>query len=317
MIVINIFTFIVACLILARSGAWVVQSLTRIARLLGCREFLLASLLMAFITSLPELFVSVSSSLHQAPQLSFGNIIGSNIIALALVMGLGAVIARGLSFKSKAIQKSALYAPLIASFPLLLIIDGNLSRIDGIILLLVSFLYFSWLINQEKRFAKIIYNGFKKPGNLAILLKQLAIFSAGVVLLLVSAEILVRSAVNLAGNLNLPLVVTGLILVAIGTSVPEITFGIRSINLGHKQMILGNAMGAVVVNSSLTLGITALIAPFTIDRLLPYLAGIIFTIVTALFFSIFAKTKREITKREGFFLLAIYALFVIVEFMIK
>lgn len=317
MIFFSILIFIISCLLLARSGAWIVQSLTRIARLLGCKEFLLASLLMAFATSLPELFVAISSAFHQTPQLSLGNVIGSNIIVLTLVMGVGALMAKRLKFKSKTIQRSAIYTPLIASLPLVLILDKDLSRIDGFILLLLSIVYFSWLISQKQRFATIIFNGFRKKGNLAILLKQLAIFAMGVSLLLISAEILVRSATTLAQDLNLPLVVTGLILVAIGTSIPEITFGIKSIKLGHKQMILGDVMGSVVVNSSLVLGVTALISPFKIEYLLPYSAGIVFTVITALFFAIFAKTDREITKKEGLALLFIYASFVVVEFMIK
>ena len=310
--------FIIACLVLARSGSLIVQALTRIARFLGWREFVVASLLMAFTTSLPEFFVGISSAFHQKANLSFSNIIGSNIAVLTLIVGLSALTAKKLKFEGKALQRCSFYAPFIASLPLVLMMDSRISRIDGIILLLTAAIYFRWLIGHQWHFTKIIANK-NKDGKIQLFsfLKDIVIFAAGILFLLMAAETVVWSALNLAKELKLSLIVIGLFLVSLGTSIPELAFGMRSVKLGHKEMVLGDAMGSVVINSSLILGITALISPFNIPNFSPYFSGILFTVITALLFTIFAKTDREITEREAIALLFIYILFVVTELFLN
>ncbi len=318
MIEFNILIFGISCLILIKSGTLVVKALTRIAQFLGWKEFIVASILMAFATSLPEIFIGITSALHQRPELSFGNVIGSNIIALTLVIGIGAVLAHGIKLEGRVLQKSSLYASAIALLPLLLILDGKLSRIDGVILILALVFYFHQLLVQEERFTKVFSNDFKREWtHFKLFVRDLGIFCGGVVLLLLSAEGVVFSSLNLASEFNLSLIVVGLFLVAFGTSIPEIAFGVRSVIMGHKEMIVGNAIGSVVVNSALALGLVALISPFEIPNFSPYFIGIIFTVLAALVFLIFARTNQEITRKEALFLLEIYALFILVEILTK
>lgn len=224
---------------------------------------------------------------------------------------------KGLRFKEKTLQKSSFCACLVAILPLFLILDKKISRAEGIILVSTAALYFYWLLSQKERFAKMFFQKLKNRGVLfRAFLRALCIFMMGVFLLLLSAEGIVWSALNLAREFHLPLVTIGLLLVAIGTSIPEMAFAIKSITTGHKEMILGDAMGSVVVNSSLILGTTALIYPIEISDLSPYFTGIIFTTITCLFFAIFARTGREITRKEAVFLLFIYIAFIITELLI-
>ena len=313
-----IFIFIVSSLVLVRAGTWVIQALTTIAQFLRWREFIVASVLMTFATSSPELFIGIISAFHQKPQLSFGNVIGANIIVLTLVIGIGAILTKGLRFEGKVLQRSPIYASAIALLPFLLMLDGKVSRIDGVILLLVLVFYFHYLLSQEERFTKILSDSFKKNQvGFKLFLKDFGLFLGGACLLLLSAEGIVFSVSNFATILNLPLVIIGIFLVAIGTTLPEMTFGIRSIAMGHKELILGNVMGAVVVNSTLVLGIVALICPFEIPSFSPYFIGIIFTAAACLFFTVFARTGRKITKKEALILLGIYITFVLAEILIK
>ena len=303
--------FIVSCVALVRSGTWIVRSLTRIAQFLKWKEFIVSAILMAFATSIPELFIGVTSAFHQKPQLSFGTIIGSNIIAFTLVLGIGAILTKGLKFEGKILQRSSLYVAAIALLPLLLMLDGRISRIDGLFLFLVLIFYFHHLLSQQERFSKAFVDSFRRDWtHLKIFLKDLGIFFGGVLLLLLSAEGIIFSSSNLAEEFNMSLVIVGIFLVALGTSLPEITFGIRSIVMGHREMILGNVMGSVVINSTLILGLTALICPFEIHNFSPYFAGIIFTVATALFFTIFLKTQNTISRKEAIFLILIYFAFI-------
>lgn len=317
MIWLYILIFIISCLILARSSTWIIRSLIRIARFLKWQEFVVASLLMAFATSLPELFVAIFAAIHKEPHLSFGNVIGSNIVALTLVTGISALMANKLRFQGQVLQKSSFYAPLIASLPLFIVLDGTISRSDGAVLFITSIIYFHWLLSQKDGLARAFYNKFKNhDAHFWSFFKNLIMFLIGVGLLLLSSEGIVRSALYLAQTFNLSLLIIGIFLVALGTSIPEIAFGIKSATMRHKSMALGNVMGSVVVNSSLVLGTTALIQPFEVPSLTPYFSGLIFTIITALFFAFFAKTDREITKKEALFLLLIYIAFLIFEILL-
>ncbi len=301
---------------MVRSGTWVVQALTRIAQFLKWREFIVTAVLMAFATSLPEIFIGISSALGKVPSLSFGTIIGSNIIALTLVIGIGTFLAKGLKFQGKVLQRSSFDASIITLLPLLLILDKRFSRMDGLILLSVFIFYFRQLLSQEERFTRILSNAFKEDrAEFKTFLKNLGIFFGGVFVLLLSAEGIVSSASNLASALGLPLIIIGALFIALGTSLPEITFGIRSITMGREEMIIGDVIGSIVINSTVVLGLVALICPFEVADLSPYLIGIVFTMVTALFFTIFSRTHEIISRKEAVFLFLIYIVFLLFQIL--
>jgi len=310
---IYILLFLVSCFALARSGAWVVKVLIRISRFLRLREFIVASFLMAFATSLPELFVGISSAIAKKPELVVGTIIGSNIIALTVMIGLGALLGKDLNIRGKVVRKASFYGAAYSVLPLVLMLDSVLSKGDGLILLASLFFYFFQLAREEERFRKVFNNQSKGWKHFKIFVKDIFLFLFGAGILLLSAEGIVFSASKLAETFNLSLMVIGAILVALGTSLPEISFETRAIMMGHKSMILGNIIGSVVINASLVLGVVALISPIYISNFSPYLIGAIFTLITCFFFQVFAKSDRKITEKEGVVLLGIYVLFVISE----
>lgn len=292
--------------------------MVRIAQVLEWSSFLTAFVLMAFATSLPELFVGLSSAFHKIPQLSFGNVIGANILNLTLGIAVVVLVAGGLKVKKGIARRDALFTSFIAFLPILLMLDGQVSRVDGIVLLLALAFYLKRLFGQKQRLVKVFNDKFKKDWTqLKLFLKDVAIFFAGMSLLLLSAEGVVRSAKFFAGAINLPLVVTGIIFVSLGTVLPELTFGIKAIAMGHREMALGNFMGTVVVNSTLILGVVSLISPLKIPNFSPYFVGILFTVIVALIFAAFIRTDLKITKKEALILLGIYALFLVFQLLIK
>jgi len=310
---IYILIFIASSFILVRSGMWVVKALIRIAQFLKLREFIVASFLMAFATSLPEIFIGITSAISGKPELPFGVIIGSNIVALTVMVALGALLGKDLHIKGKVLQRSALYAALYSLLPLLLILDGMFSRRDGMILLVALAFYFIQLIAEEERFRKVFNNQLKGWSHFKIFVKDMFVFLIGSTMLLLSAEGIVFSASKLAETFNLSLMVIGVSLVALGTSLPEIAFEIKAIKMGHKTMILGDIMGSIVINATLVLGLVGLISPFAITDFSPYLIGAAFTLVASLFFINFSRSDRKVTEIEALFLLIIYVLFIIAE----
>ncbi len=309
--------FILCILILVKSGAVSVKKLVAISQYLRISEYILAFVLMALATSLPEFFVGITSSLSKTPILSLSNVIGSNISNLSLILGIIILISGGLSIKSRVAKKDAWIVFFISILPLLLILDKKLSQADGIILLIVFGLYMRKIFKARQVFSKRMNTMLLTTKTFQRFIKDLFIFLGATAMLLVSAWGIVETSTVLANKINLPLSLIGLFLVALGTSLPELIFGIKAIITKHEGMNLGNLMGSTVINSTLILGITALIYPIKIENFDIILTGAIFMILSILMVNIFIRTKKRISWKEGIILLGIYAVFLVVEFFLR
>lgn len=270
-------------------------------------------LVMAFATTIPNFFVGIISALNKVPELALSDIVGTNITDLTLIVALSALISKmGLSVPSRTVQGSSVFTIGVAILPLILMSDGNLSRTDGIVLLSVFIIYLAWLFNKKERFQKT-YDGISDKITLKFFLKSVFLFIFSIVLLLVSAQGIVKSAVFFSGHLRLSLTLIGILIVGLGTALPELFFTLQAARKSQDWMVAGDIMGSVIMTTTLVLGTVALISPIQISNLLPFLIGRIFLAISAIFFFLFIRTGRKITRKEAIFLLGIYALFVLVE----
>ena len=332
-----LFIFIVSCLVLFWSGSRLIKALTRMARHLALREFVLAFFVMAFASSLPNLFVGINSAIHGIPQLSFGEIVGANLINLTLAVGLAVLIGNtAIPVRSKMVQTSTIFTALIAILPLVLILDGSLGRGDGLILLLTFALYIFWLFSKEERFRKV-YKGNKNEHrhglgfidflrnrkepksirNFKVFLKDLGNVIVSLVLLSAASWGVVQSAQVFSGFLSISLPMVGILIVGLGTALPETYFAIISARKHQTWLILGNLMGSVIVCATLVLGIVILISPIKNIDFSPFAIARIFLIISAVFFFIVVRTDQKITKKEAILLVGIYILFVLTEIFLK
>ncbi|MDD4531752.1 MAG: hypothetical protein PHH21_03565 [Candidatus Pacebacteria bacterium] len=311
---IYVLVFIASCLAFYFSGEMIVKSLIKIAKFLGWKEFVVSFLVMAFIGSLPNLFVGISSALHGIPQLSFGDVIGGNVVDLTLAIALAALFAKdGIPAKSKTVHRTLLFTIIAAMMPILLIWDGTLSRIDGMLLIALFFIYVGWLFSKKERFVKTcednapIVQSFKASfaGIFKIIL-SLLVFA-------VAAEGIVRSARYFADAFNWPLIMIGLFIVGLGNCTPEIFFAISAAKKKMEWMVLGDLMGTVVAPATLVLGIVSMINPIHIDDFSPFGVARIFTFIAIFFFFIFIKNDSKISKKEAMILLFVYIAFILAE----
>lgn len=320
MLLVYIFIFLICCAFLYLSGEWVVGGLMRITRYLGWKEFVVAFFVMAFAASLPNLFVGVTSALKGIPQLSFGDVAGNNLIALTLAVALAALFAKGgIPAESRTVQTTSIFTAIAALLPLFLILDGELSRLDGVFLIVAFLFYLSWLFSKKERFTKIYQEQEYKPP----IVKEFKIFLSdfgkvilGVILLVIAAQGIVASAQFFAQIFNIPIILIGILIIGFGSALPEIYFAVALARKGESWMILGDLMGAVIVPATLVLGIVALICPIKIVDFSPFAIARFFLIIATLFFFFFVRTGHKITKKEALFLLTIYIIFVMVEILI-
>lgn len=313
--ILYIFIFIVSFFLLILSSNWLINALIKLAKFLGWKEFVVAFFTMALAGSIPNLSVGLSSVLHWVPQLSFAEIVGGNIIDLTIAVALAALISKqGLTLASRTVQGSAVFTLIIAILPLLLIFDGTLSQMDGLILILAFVIYISWLFSRKERFSKV-YNKIKEPLGFKTAFKNIGILLGTIILLLLAAEGIVRSATFFSITLNFPLVLIGTLIVGLGNALPEIFFGIQAARKGKDWLVVGDIMGAVIIPATLVLGLVAFLAPIKIADFSPFAIGRFFLVISAMFFLIFLRTGRKITKKEAIFLLVIYLTFVLAEIL--
>ncbi len=332
-----LFIFIISCFVLFWSGSKLIKGLIRMARYLALREFVLAFFVMAFAGTLPNLFVGINSALHAIPQLSFGEIVGGNVIDLTLAVGLAILIGNtAIPVRSKMVQTSTIFTAVIAILPLVLILDGSLGRADGLILLLAFVLYIFWLFSKEERFRKVYKGnknehrnglGFidflrkrKQPKSIKhfrVFLKDLGNIIICLALLSAASWGVVQSAQVFSDALSISLPIVGILIVGLGNALPETYFAIVSARKRQTWLILGNLMGSVIVSATLVLGIVVLISPIRNIDFSPFAIARIFLIISAVFFLIVVRTDKKITKKEAILLIGIYILFLLAEIFFK
>ena len=307
-------------LLLAAAGHALVRSLSRIADFLGWREFTVSFFIMSAATALPELLVGVSAALRGVPELSLGNIIGQNIIHFTIAVSLCFLAAGSFAARSKTNQVSARFTALAAVLPALLIIDGTLSRNDGLVLIAAFGLYSAWIFNRRERFEKTFIHNHHNSASRGTMFSKLGGFGRdvfrfflGAGAIIIAAQGMVLSAVYFAGRFSVPLGIIGTLFVGLGTSLPEGYFSIASGRDKRKDLMLGNLLGATAVSATLVLGAVAIRRPVIITDPSPYFIGRLFLFIAAAVFTAFLATNRRIGKWEALVLALIYALFVFAE----
>ena len=312
--------FLLSGLLLLWSANWLVGSVERIARYLHWREFVIAFFVMAIVSSLPNLFIGITSALQGVPELSFGDIVGNSVVDLTLVAALAALLAPKLEASSPLIQQSALFTLAIALLPLLLILDKELSRGDGVALLLAFAYYSVWLFSKRKEYGTTFNHGNDTQVQdhflrFRLFLQSIGKTVIGIVLLLGAAQGVVAASLFFAEEFQVPLEMVGIIVLGLGSALPETYFTIASARKGNSKIIWGDLMGTVIVMATLVLGIVALIEPIRVPQFSSFAIARFFLFVSAFFFFIFLRTGRKITKKEGVFLILLYIAFVLAELL--
>lgn len=303
--------FLLSSVLLYIAGELLVAGLLKLSRYFRVTEFVVAFFVMAFAATLPNLFVGVSSALQGMPELSFGDIMGNNMIALTLAVALGIFFApkRELPLENQTIRDTTFLTSIAAILPLILISDGAISRSDGLILILFFVGYGYWLLSKNDRFTKEYAEERAVVVTKSEALENMSKVVGGIVLLAIGAQGIVYGASLLATGFGLPLLLVGVLIIGFGGALPEIYFTVLTARRGETSMIIGNLMGAVIIPATLVLGIVAMIEPIHNESLELSLVGRIFLMVAAGFFLLVSQTRSVITMREGSFLLFLYAAF--------
>jgi cation:H+ antiporter len=312
----EILTLAVSVIILSRASGFVVDNIVKLSRFFRISQVAIGFLLLAVATSLPELSVSVVSSALGEGAIAAGNVFGSNIANILLVLGIGAYM-YGLKISAGNLRDIGLVLLLTTIISVYIIFNSSIGQkalgfAEGI-LLLGMFAGYVWYTLKRKRAEEEEGNGqiTKKEALNAFLL-----FGVGVMVVLVSSGFVVSSAVSLARTFGIAESFIGATVIAIGTSLPELSIDLHAIRKKQYGVALGDAIGSNMANITLVLGAAAAINP--IEVTLPvFIAALLFAVIANSLLLYAAAVNKGLKKMGGLLFLAVYAIYLIVAFMLQ
>jgi cation:H+ antiporter len=306
----NILLVIAGLVLLIWGADRFVHGAASMARNLGIAPLLIGLTVVAFATSAPEILVSIVAALQQEPGLAFGNAIGSNIVNIGLVLGLTAMI-RPIKLESATLRREMPALLAVSLLTVSLFLDTFLSRIDGIVMLMGLVIVMVWLVRLGLRSAANdpIAQDFDAeiPTDVSMLMASIWLL-VGLGTLLLGAELLVDGAIGIAKLLGVSEVVIGIIIVAFGTSLPELAVSLASALKGEYGLAIGNIVGSNIFNLLAVIGVAATIEP---SALAPTVLSLHIFVMVAFTLVLFAMTydydgKAQLSRLEGFALLAAF-----------
>ncbi|OQA90571.1 MAG: Inner membrane protein YrbG [bacterium ADurb.Bin236] len=289
---------------------FLVRGSKNLALAMGIRPMIVGLTVVAFGTSMPEFFVSFTSALKNSSSIAVGNIVGSNICNIGLILGMAALV-RPLSVNSGMLKREM---PIMLGASLLfwaLIADGSVGRFDGALLMAGIVLFtFQQIQSARKEIAAGKNDGGEEAAPENSKLKNLLFALGGIAGLVVGANLMITGAISLALKIGVSELVVGLSIVAFGTSLPELATSMVAAARKESDISIGNVVGSNIFNILFILGLTALVSPIPVE------ASVISTQTPAMLaFSVvllpFMIFKRDINRLEGFILLAAYIAYVV------
>lgn len=279
------------------------------ARHFGMPQLLIGMVVIGFGTSAPEMIVSAFSAINGNPGIALGNAYGSNITNIALILGLTALILP-LAVNSQVLKQELPVLIFVTVLSAFLIMDGDVSRLNAWILLAVFFIYMGWTIwnglhNKEDSLTTDVKEELQEQAYMS-LGKALLLVVIGLALLMVSSQLLVWGAVEVAHYFGVSDLIIGLTIVAVGTSLPELASSIMAARKNEVDLAVGNIIGSNLFNTLAVVGIAGAISPMHVGQEIFTRDMFVMSILTLLLFFFGFGKKGEINRFKGMILLVTY-----------
>ncbi len=298
--------------LLIKGGDWTVDAAVFVAERTGLSPLFIGATIISFGTSVPELFTSVTANLQGYPGIALGNVLGSNVANILLVLGATAFVFQ-VTARPKDLLKDLCMMLLATGIMAFGMLTGGFNQILGLIMfaILVSFVFYQYKTDsiplEEDDEDDDTPTITTMNGAIVILLAGLAALGVG-------SELLVKGAVQTGSAIGVPEAIIGLTVVAFGTSLPELSTCIAAARKQSVGLILGNIIGSNTFNILSIIGLTAVIAPLDVD---PVLLGadLWITVAVAVLFTLWMLTIGRLNRTTGIIMMAAYVIFVAAQYL--
>ena len=301
--------------LLVKGGDWTVESAVYVAERTGLSPLFIGATIVSFGTSVPELFTSVNANLSGHPGISLGNVLGSNIANILLVLGATAFVFRVIADPKRLSKDLGMMLLATAILTIGMLTDG-FSRTFG----LGMFAILATCVFYQYRTDSIVLEDDDDSGCEMQIITSLPIallvLLAGLIALAIGSELLVQGAVQTGTAIGVPEAVIGLTVVAFGTSLPELSTCIAAARKRSVGLILGNIIGSNTFNILSIVGLTALIKPLAVDPILLGGMELWAMVAVTVVFAIWMLAVGRLTKRHGTVMIGAYGAFVATQYLI-
>ena len=302
-ILLQVVLLLVGFVFLIKGSDFFVDGASSVASLLKIPTIIVGLTIVAFGTSAPEAAVSITSSWAGSNAMAVGNVIGSNLFNMLMVIGIAALLSNLLMEKSVLEKDLPFLVGITVLWAVFIVIGWNISQIEGIILIVILLAYIIYLVRSARKSkdADVV----EKPK--LSLPKSIIFILVGIVGIVLGGDLVVNSASDIAIALGMSEALVGLTIVAIGTSLPELVTSITALKKGENQLVIGNVIGSNIFNILFVLGASSAISAIPLDSSL--LIDVLFMVAVTILCYIFGKTQDKYDKKEGIILIALFVVY--------
>jgi len=308
----TVLLFLAGLFLLYYGAEYLVSGSSRLAFSYGIRPLVVGMTVVAFATSTPEFLVSLLAAMRGSADIAAGNIVGSNIANIGLILGAAALL-QPLAVARATLTREIPIMIAVSGIFYLMILDGVVGFANGLVLFLLLLGFLGYCLSTGRSApepdAEAVVAADRKER-----LRDLVLILLGIVGLMIGAELMVRSAVTIARHFGISELVIGMSIVALGTSLPELAASLMSAWKGEMDISIGNVIGSNIFNLLFVLGICPMIRPLDVDPSI-----LIFEVPVMLAFSVLLipliGRDRRLGRRQGGLLLGGYLLFILTLFL--
>ncbi len=302
-IIVEALLFAIGLVLLLKGASLFTENASRIAKSLGVSDIVIGLTLVAFTTSLPELSVSVISVLRGAGGLAIGNVVGSNIANMGLVLGISAFMTASIPGGRPELKQG--YIMLAVTVVAAIFIFDGLSPLKGAMLVAMLFLYVYYLMKDKSMRENIVERIIEKES----LPRGLAFCILGGAAVIIGSEFLVNASISVARSFSISETIIGLTVVAIGTSLPELATSVTAALKRLQGIALGNIIGSNIFNLLMVLGASAMVGSIVVESVLLVYSVPMMLLFTALLV-LFMRAENKLGRFDGLALLLLYGFFI-------
>src|SRR3989338_4685477 len=310
MVFFDLVVLVISLIVLAKASEKIIESAIKLAGYFKIGQLAVGFLLISVSTSLPELSVSIVSATQNAASITIGNVFGSNIADVLLVMGLAAAI-YGIKTKREEWGEAAFILLVVSVITMTIIVLEGLDVYSGALLICMFILFVYYLLKRKQPVPMTTNQITIKEA-----LHTFLLFAVGIVVVIISSAFVVESAIKLAAGLNLAKSFIGATILAIGTSLPELAIDLQAVRKRAYGLAIGDAIGSTMTNLTLVLGIAAMINPIVFTKEIVYILGIFSILANGLLLFLIVRS-RPLTRNHGIVMLFLYGIYLITLFSVQ
>lgn len=305
----SVLVYIVSFIAIWFGAGLIIQSIDKIARKLRISKFAISFFILGLLTSIPETAVSINAVLDHNPEVFVGTLLGGTVVMFLFIIPILAILGKGIKLSHDLDSNSLRWLLAVIALPGLMIIDHRVTNFEGIILVGAYLAIFYFI--QKK------HGIFEKTSEEALTIKAYSFLDlgrvvGGICIVYVSSQYIVSQTMIYAQLLNIHAFYLSLLVLAIGTNLPELSLAIRAVTSGKKDIAFADYLGSAAANA-LLFGVFTLINEGEVLTFNSFAVTFLFILSGLVLFYIFSQSKKDISRKEGILLLVVYIIFVIYE----